>query len=369
MKKTYTLTDVAKVLLVVVLFAVILVFAKAFLVPLTLAAVLAMALLPVVKWLQGKGVSKVLAIVLAVLIIVLLVALVVFLVGWQAADLASKAAGIEQKISSQWQELQKMISDTFGISASEQQKVIKEQQSSSGGKMSGAITGILAGISGVLGNFLLVLVYIFLLIFFRDRLKGFILQIVPLQERPDAADTLGNIQKVSQKYLGGMAVMIMMLWVMYGIGFSIVGVENALFFAVLCGILEIVPFVGNLIGTSLTIIVTLAQGGDSQVVLWILVVYAVVQFVQTYLLEPLIVGAGVSINPLFTIVGLIAGEMLWGIPGMILAIPLLGIFKVVCENIDGLKPYAYLIGTSDDDESPKDKAKNAWKKIKGWFGK
>ncbi len=175
-------------------------------------------------------------------------------------------------------------------------------------------------------------------------------------------NVLDDTQKVTVKYLSGLFLMIVCLWVMYGIGFSLLGVENAIFFAILCGLLEIVPFIGNLTGTALTIAMSLVQGGDMNMVLGILVVYGLVQFIQTYLLEPLIVGAEVSINPLFTIVGLVAGEMIWGIPGMILAIPLLGITKIVFEHVEPLKPFAYLIGSEEKKGEP-----GIFQKLKGFF--
>jgi predicted PurR-regulated permease PerM len=109
--------------------------------------------------------------------------------------------------------------------------------------------------------------------------------------------------------------------------------------------LEIVPFVGNLIGNALTVIMVLSQGGGTNMVIGVLVTYGLVQFFQSYVLEPLVVGAEVNINPLFTIVGLVAGEMIWGIPGMILAIPLMGVVKIICDHIEPLQLYGQLIGT------------------------
>ncbi len=117
-----------------------------------------------------------------------------------------------------------------------------------------------------------------------------------------------------------------------------------MFFAVLCGLLEIIPFVGNIIGTVLTALMVLVQGGETAVLAGVLVTYAVIQFFQSYVLEPFVVGSKVNINPLFTILALVAGELVWGIAGMILAIPLLGIFKIICDHTDSLKPYGYLIG-------------------------
>jgi predicted PurR-regulated permease PerM len=86
------------------------------------------------------------------------------------------------------------------------------------------------------------------------------------------------------------------------------------------------------------------QGGGAGMIVAVIITYAIVQFLQTYFLEPLVVGAEVNINPLFTIIILVLGELIWGIPGMILAIPLLGIVKIVCDHIEPLKPYGYLIG-------------------------
>ncbi len=138
--------------------------------------------------------------------------------------------------------------------------------------------------------------------------------------------------------------MIVCLWIMYGIGFSIVGVKHAIFFAILCGLLEIVPFVGNLLGNLLTLLMAISQGGGTNMIIGILVTYAVVQFIQSYILEPLVVGAEVNINPLFTILVLVAGELIWGIPGMVLSIPLLGMAKIVFDNVESLKPFGELIG-------------------------
>ena len=119
--------------------------------------------------------------------------------------------------------------------------------------------------------------------------------------------------------------MLVRRWFMVGVGFSCLGVKNALFFAVLCGLLESVPFVGNLTGNALTIIGALSQGGDSTMVIGIILTYGIVQFLQTYILEPLVVGSQVKINPLFTIMAIVVGELVWGVAGMVLAIPLLGI--------------------------------------------
>ena len=170
------------------------------------------------------------------------------------------------------------------------------------------------------------------------------LQLIPGQQQENAQQVIHDIQKVTQQYLTGMGWMILCLWMMYSIGFSIVGVKYAVFFAILCGLLEIIPFIGNLTGSLLAILMVIIQGGSTGMILAVVVTYSIVQLLQTYFLEPLVVGTGVNINPLFTIIVLVLGELIWGIPGMILAIPLLGIVKIVCDHIEPLKPYGFLIG-------------------------
>jgi predicted PurR-regulated permease PerM len=157
--------------------------------------------------------------------------------------------------------------------------------------------------------------------------------------------------------------MIVLLWVMYGMGFSILGVHNALFFAFLCGLLEIIPFINNLTGTSITVLVAAVQGGSSPMLIGIIVTYGIIQFIQGWVLEPLIVGSQVKINPLFTIIALVVGQLVWGLPGIFLAIPLIAMIKIICDHIEPLKPYGFLIGETNDVKNESFIAK----KISNWF--
>ncbi|HEY1113282.1 MAG TPA: AI-2E family transporter [Chitinophagaceae bacterium] len=356
----------AAILAILVLIVVILVYAKPFLVPLAFGGLLAMVLLPVSNWLQSKGVHRVLAIILSILALMAFFALVIYFISWQISDIASNATKIEQQLTTKYHQAQQFISRQLGISPQKQQEMLQKQQSSSSGGMGSMITGFLAGLGSFLTNTILVLVYIFLFLYFRGRIKGFIVRLVPREQEGTALHAVHGVQQVAQKYLGGLAMMIALLWVMYGIGFTLVGVKNAFFFAIICGLLEIVPFVGNLTGTALTLTMSLVQGGGMNLVIGILVTYALVQFIQTYLIEPLVVGSEVSINPLFTILALVAGELLWGIPGMVLAIPLMGMAKIVCDHVEPLKPYSYLIGEEKKKDSGfKKKMKALGKKITG----
>lgn len=351
-----------KVLLFVFLSALILHYGKPFFVPLTIAAMLSMLLLPVSLKLEAWGVGKAFSIVLSILLVVLFFGGIIALLAWQVSEMSENAAQIEKSITQKIQQVKDFITNSLGISPQKQQEMMqKQQQSSGGGKLATSLSAALASVGTLLAHFLLVLVYMFLFMYFRAHLKKFILKIVPKGKQAEAGKVIESARKVAQKYISGLMLMIVGLWIMYSIGFAIAGVKNFFFFAVLCGLLEIVPFVGNLLGNALTIIVALAQGGDMNVVIGILITYGLVQFIQSYILEPLVVGSEVNINPVFTIVGIIAGEFIWGIPGMILAIPILGIIKIVCDHVEPLKPYGFLIGEEKKSDS------SMIDRIKKWF--
>lgn len=339
-----SLTRSVHLLLLLFLIFAGLYYARPFLVPVTFAALFAMLLLPIALWLEGRGLHRILAVLISILALAAVFAGIIWLISWQVSDLAKDAQQIEQNLTRKVEEIRDYVTNSLGISRRQQDEIINQQQQGGNGWLSGIVTSFLSRVGGFLTNVLLVLVYTFLFIYFRDHLKKFILMLVPRAEQEKANATIHRCRLVAQKYITGLSLMIASLWVMYSIGFSIVGVKNAIFFAILCGLLEIVPFVGNLTGNLITVLMSVAQGGDMSMIIGIIVTYGIVQFLQTYLLEPLVVGAEVNIHPLFTILGIVLGEMLWGIPGMILAIPLLGIAKIICDNVEPLKPYGYLIG-------------------------
>ena len=348
------------ILLILVVFG--LYYGQPFFIPLSFGGLLAMLFLPLCRWLESRGSARGLAALLSVLTIVAILGGLVALVTWQVTDFASDVTNMEQKVQELVSNTRKFITQNFGLSKN-QQDALLSKQSAQGSQQSAVLTSLAGSIFGILVNLVLVLVYVFLFIYFRRHLKRFVLLLVPAAQKENAQQIMHDVQKVSQQYLTGLGSMIVCLWVLYSIGFSIAGLNNAIFFAILCGLLEIVPFVGNLTGTLLAALMAFTQGGGMPMVSIVLVTYASVQFIQSYLLEPLVVGSEVNINPLFTIIVLVLGELLWGIPGLVLAIPLTGIFKILCDHIEPLKPYGFLIGEN------RSKKKGWTEGAKNWFKK
>lgn len=333
---------IKKILLLFLLFAG-LYFAKEFLIPLCIGSILATLFIPFSNFLERRGIPRGLAAFLCLLTIIFMLLGLVTLIAWKIAALVNDMALIKEKTIATGVQAQAYILNHLGISVEQQANILRQEQPS----LSSIMQLTFSSLTALVTTLVLLLAYVFFLLYYRNHLKMFFLKIAPASQQHEMDEILGKATAVSQQYLLGLSKMIACLWIMYGIGFSILGVQNALFFAVLCGLLEIVPFVGNITGTSLTVLVTALHGAPLSVLGGIVAVYATVQFIQGWVLEPLILGPQVKINPLFTIIALVLGELIWGIPGIILAIPLTAILKIICDHIEPLKPYGFLIGEID----------------------
>ena len=337
---TTSLDSVIKKMAIVFLIIIGLYFAQKFLIPFCISSILATVFLPFCNWMEKNKFQNLLAVFISFLCLLSIVFILASLVGFQISELISDAELLKQKISESAKIFQQYIFDTLNISVKEQNNILKNEQPS----YSNMAQSMLGSMTGFFSDTILMFVYFILLLYYRRHIKSFLVHLANKSQQTEMAQVIEKVAAVSQQYFIGLSKMIFLLWIMYGIGFSALGVKNAIFFAILCGVLEIVPFVGNLIGTTLTVLIAAINGADTEVLIGIIIVYMVVQFIQGWILEPLIVGSQVKINSLFTILALVLGELLWGIAGIILAIPLTAMFKIICDHFEPMKPYGFLIG-------------------------
>jgi len=330
--------------LAIVLTTTILYFGKPVFMPLAIAGVLALVFMPFCRWMEKQGVGPVPAAIICGATFSLLLTGVIFFIIYYFRQMSTDISGLMDSISRYGHTIRQYLHDKVGVKGLEKESALPIPLPPDAGGFSRIATSVMSAALSVVINLVLILIYMIMLLCIRGQIKIFILKLVRPEYREETRGVISSSAKVVQRYLWGLFFVIACLWVMYSIGFSLVGVHNALFFAILCGLLEVVPFVGNITGSTLTSIMALSQGGGMPMVLGVLGTYALIQFIQFYIITPLVMREQVSIHPLFTIVILIAGELIWGIPGMILAIPALGIFKIVCDHVEALYPFGYLIG-------------------------
>ena len=205
------------------------------------------------------------------------------------------------------------------------------------------MASFVSGFSGFLANYLLTFVYVFFLLNYRHIFKDFLLRVFPDEKRQNVKKIMNKSIKVAPQYLIGKLMLMGLLAILYSIGLGISGVNNFILVSVIAAVLTLIPYVGNILGFTMAVAFGFLTSGDTTVLIGIALTFTVTQFVESYVLQPYVIGERVDVHPFFVIVSVIIGNMIWGIIGMILAIPIMGIIVVILLNIKKLKPLGILL--------------------------
>ena len=187
----------------------------------------------------------------------------------------------------------------------------------------------------------------FFFLYYRTFFADFLSKVFPSTDAKTMQGILTKTGEVVQGYLVGLLVVMGVVACANCVGFWWIGVDYPIFFGIITGLLLIIPYIGIWVGASLPIILSLATLSPSHalgVVAWV----AAVQFIEANFVTPLVIGSKVSINPMIAMLALLGGELLWGIPGLILALPFTAIIKVIFDHVPALHPYGFILG-----EAPK----------------
>lgn len=209
------------------------------------------------------------------------------------------------------------------------------------------VGGWLMGFFGFLANSLLVIIYLFFFTLYREKIKLSILKFFQEDDQEKVKEVLSNTVNLAQSFLGGRLLLVLFLGIIYSIGLSISGIDNAILVSILAAILTLIPYVGNIVGFALAMFMAVVSGGSFGMYIGVFLTFSITQFTESYILQPYIIGDKVNINPIATILVVVIGGVIWGVAGMILAIPLTGIFKIICDAIPSLQPIGYLLGDED----------------------
>jgi predicted PurR-regulated permease PerM len=354
------LSQINKILFFTVLTAVVLYFGREFFVLLTFSGFIAMLMTPFSNRLEKRGMSRILSSIISIFIIVAFIAGIIVLLSSQAASLSEDFPQIQETFQGFVAKVEIWINEKLGVSSD----TLKSRASDAMSKAGGFITGMVAGVLSFIGTLMLVLVFSFLFLLHREKYENFVVMLSKEDKKTETRRMISKISKIAQKYLTGRLISIVILGILYLIGFTIIGLKNAALLSGIAALMTFIPYVGPVIGGIIPVFMALVSGSLNQA-FWIVVIMSLAQLFDNYFIEPLVVGGSVNISPFFTIFILILGGVLWGIAGVILFLPLLGIVKIVLENVEGLQPYAYLIG----DQKSKSATSNLWNRFKGIFSK
>jgi putative heme transporter len=329
-----------KLLVVTALLIAAAILASDLVVPLAFAAFLAIVMLPIVKRLEKRRLGTALSITIVLSATVVVLGLLIWIVVNQIVGLINDLPNLQAKFELFISEASGTLQKDFGISMAEQNKFLGETVRT----VSKYLGDVLISTTNTLSVLIQIPIYIFLILIYRDKFKEFFLSLLPGDSE---FVWKKDMERVVQGYISGLTWVTLIIAALNSIGLLALGIDHAIFFGILSGVLTIIPYVGIIIGALFPLIMALITKDSIWYSIGVVLVFSVVQFLEGNFITPRITGSKVSINALAAIIALVIGGKILGIAGMILSIPAIGVLKIVLSHSEHLRPFVILLEDKD----------------------
>lgn len=316
-----------------------LILTRQLLVPLFLSVMLAYLLFPYADWLEKHKVPRILTNLIVVLGFIAFLGGILFAVGALSANFTDDFPQIKEQFEDNLQSILSGITAFTGVSSEGIDGFIRDL-----GETGEYISQLFTATTNTLLSLGLLPVYTFLLLFYRDKFRDFISMLIQEDQEQVVQKIIDQASEVVPKYLKGLVIVCFILVGLNSLGFYLIGLEYALLFGVIAAIFNLIPYLGTILGYGVVLLFVLGTQSPS-LAFAVIIQFVIVQFLENNILTPNITGSYVEINPLVIIFSLFGAGLIWGLPGMLIIIPYLALFKIVCENVPSLKPIGFLLGT------------------------
>jgi len=335
----------AMVLIAIIALVFISVLGKEILCPMLFGFLFSILLLPLGSYFERKlKLHRSAASALAVIVFLAVIAGLIFLIGTQISKISNDLPMLKQQVISSLHEFQQWISKTLHINIEKQMDYVNSAAS----KIETATPSVLGATVLSLSSIMLFLVFIILDTFFfllyRRRLMKFLLDAFKEKNAAIVYDIVETIQYIIRKYLVGLLLEMSTVAVVCCGVFLLIGIKYAILLGIITALFNIIPYIGIFTALLLNVIITFATVGVATKVLLVVITVVAMHLIDSNILLPLIVGSKVRINAFITLLGVVAGEMIWGISGMFLSIPIIAIAKIIFDRVESLQPWGHLLG-------------------------
>jgi predicted PurR-regulated permease PerM len=317
---------------------------RSLIVPLVFATILAIVLHPVVNFFVRKGINRLIAITITLfLTISVLLAFGGFLFS-QASRFSESWPVLVDKFTGIVNQAIIWASGYFDIDQQRIHDWITNAKSELIDNSSNAIGKTLLSVGSGLVILFLVPVYIFMILFYHPLLIDFLRKVFKNSDPGQVSEVIKQTKTLIQRYLVGLAIEAVIVATLNSVALLALGIEYAILLGIIGALLNVIPYIGGIVAVALPMMIAVATKSTAWYAIWVLASYYFIQLIDNHYIVPKIVASKVKINMLFSIIVVLAGNALWGIPGMFLSIPLLAIVKLICDHIEPLKPWGFLLG-------------------------
>jgi predicted PurR-regulated permease PerM len=342
MKANPGLANGAYFLIIVIAGGYILNIGQGIIVPVIFAIFLSFLLYPLCKKLEARKFPRILAILTTMLGIALLLAGLITLFSVLFSGLFDDLENFKVKIQETLKNGLEWVA-TVPMLQKSVEPVLQDGGAGLFNRFSTNIANMLLSTGAFIGYCGIVAIYTFLFLLYRSAFKKFILSWFKGTRHNQMEAMLYKFQKVTLSYFGGLLIAIFAIGTINSLGLYFIGVDNAILFGFFASFLAIIPYIGTSIGSLLPALYALLNYDETWKALAVLVFFQGVQWLEGNFITPKLVGHQVSINPLVAIVALLIGGVFWGIAGMVLSLPLIALARVLLDNFENTKPFAYLL--------------------------
>lgn len=339
------------VLISIVILGYLSILGQNVLVPIILGLLFSTLLVPFCGFLEKKlRFPRSLAAIVATVLFTGIIILVIYLLAMQMTKLADDWPAFQQQLLDSFTSLQLWVQDHFGIEQNSQLNYITETASKSISTGTDMLAKMLSSISSVIMLLVFTFLYTLFLLLYRRHLVKFLVIVFRDKHQDVVLDVIIQIQVMVKRYLIGLLLQMVIVTVLAFVAYTIIGVKYNFMLAILTGVLNILPYIGIFMALVIGVIITFATTSASHVLL-VVAAIVVIHAIDGNLIMPKVVGSKVKLNSLVVILGLVIGEMTWGISGMLLTIPVLAIMKIVFDRVQDLRPWGFLLG-EEENETP-----------------
>ena len=324
---------------------------KDLILPLLFSILLANLLLPITNYLQRRKFNKTFSIIIPLLFAIIVAGGLLYFLSSQIIKFMDDVPDLQKRFNEVSRSFQVWFREGTSITIRKQNQYLHDTVGDLKDKAPVLMKMTVTSLTGILSYVVLMPLYTFLILYYRSTIKSFLISVFKDAAEQNVKEVLTESTTIAQKYLTGLLIETSLVFALNMIGFLSVGIKYAVFLALLAALLNLIPYVGMLVANVLCMMITLVSSDVMSNVLWVGVILALVQFLDNNFGMPLIVGNKVRINALVTILGVLVGGALCGIPGMFLAIPGLAVLKVIFDKVPELKPWGLLLGDNQDNQT------------------
>ncbi len=338
----------ASVLVSLIAIGYLVIEGKELLSPLIFSCLFSILLLPLAAFMEKKlRFRRGLASILSVLLLLAAVATVVYIVGVQMSNLADDWPQFKMQLNNSLSDIQHWIASKYHINASKQLTYVKSATNNVLATGTAVVGVTIVSLSSLLLFLVFTFIYTFFFLTYRRLIMHFLVSVFLEENSLVVHEIVEQVQHILRKYITGLFIEMCIVSLVVCIAFWALGIKYAVLLGIITGLFNIIPYIGIFTAMLVSLLITFATAATTAKLLLVLGTLVITHLTDSNVLLPAIVGSKVKINPLITVLGVVFGEMIWGVSGMFLSIPVIAVLKIIFDRIESMKPWGILLGEEE----------------------